>query len=161
LKIDMLLRGERWHWCDPGLTREKNVSEFDQVDRNVGRTINRLAEDVRYSLDLAGLPVLREGGVVGHGAEVEVDFGNDAAGGIYVTWQPAERLVESAGNALLQGEFDDICIQQSAAIKTAMKEAIASILESLGFRVDESNDDMRPISIRVTSRAESNRQQGE
>lgn len=124
--------------------------EFDEVDDDAGRALDVLADQVLRSLEAAGLPAFRSGGGEdASGAEIEVDRGDDAAGGVHVTWRPAAQLVDDAGDALLQGRLSDHAIQRSGAIKFAMKDAIGSVLTVFGFVVDDSEDDMRPASIRV------------
>jgi hypothetical protein len=124
--------------------------EFNQVDDEVNRALSALADQVLQSLKSTGLPVFHSNaGEDLSGAEIEVDRGDDAAGGVYVSWRPDSQLVNDASDALLQGRLDDPVIRKSGAIKVAMKDAIGSVLAIFGFVVEDSGDDMRPVSVRV------------
>ncbi|MER5739699.1 hypothetical protein ABT117_29065 [Streptomyces sp. NPDC002262] len=126
------------------------VNEFERVEGDDEAALQGLASQVAEELELAGLTVIREGDVDA-GAEIEIDKGADEAGGVYVTWSPNSRLSLAAAVAVQQGRFDEPAIQHSGMVKRIMREAIFELLRSARFGVERSGDDMRPLSIRVTS----------
>ncbi|MFG3002249.1 hypothetical protein [Streptomyces sp. NPDC048340] len=128
------------------------MSEFERVEGTVEAALNMLADQVADELELAGLSVLK-GGNADAGAEIEVDAGEDEAGGVYVTWCPGSQLSLAAAVAVQQGRFDEPMIQHSGTVKRIMLDAISAILQSSRFSVEQSTDDMRPLAIRVTSSA--------
>lgn len=83
------------------------------------------------------------------GAEVGVDGGNDAAGGVFVGWQASPRLNHCASLAFRLRQLDEPVPQHSSAIGAAMMEAMAAILASAGFRVEDARDEYRPQQLRV------------
>ncbi|WP_455362300.1 hypothetical protein [Streptomyces sp. SYSU K21746] len=126
------------------------MTEFERVEGGVAAALKILADQVAQDLELAGLSVLKEG-EGGVGAEIEVDAGADEAGGVYVSWCPDSRLSLEAAVAVQQGRFDEPAVQHSGAVKRIMRDAISVILQSSGFGVEQSTDDMRPLAIRVIS----------
>ncbi|MEW1550635.1 hypothetical protein [Streptomyces tsukubensis] len=126
------------------------MDEFEHVESDSEVALEMLASQVAGELELAGLTVLREGNIHA-GAEIDVDTGADESGGIYVTWSTNSRLSLAAALAVQQGRFDDPAIQHSGTVKQIMRKAIFELLQSARFGVEESDDEMRPLSIRVTA----------
>src|SRR5215208_5841377 len=81
-----------------------------------------LADAVRSELTGAGLPVGDESDAGFAGAEAEVDLGDDAA----------TRRTDVIGNA--------------------MRDSMITILCAAGFEASPSDDDMRPLALRVHPR---------
>ena len=126
------------------------MSEIDRVGDDVQASLEVIANRVMEILGLAGLNVVssnRRGDEAG--AEVEVDLGADAAGGVYVVWHPDRRLAGKASESVMQERFDDPIIKLSGSVGEAMKLAISAILTSAGFQICEPSDDMRPLSVQV------------
>ena len=110
-----------------------------------------LADAVRQELTKAGLPVGDDPD--DDGAEIEVDLGDDAAGGVFVTWRPGKVDVEAANRSLLDGGFDDTSQRRTDATATIMRDAMIAVLAGAGFDVRPSDDVMRPLALRVNERA--------
>jgi len=106
-----------------------------------------LADAVRSELTGAGLPVGDESG-----AEVEVDLGDDASGGVFVTWRAGSLHVEDANRSLIDGGFDDAATRRTDVIGTAMRDSMITILSAAGFEASPSDDEMRPLALRVHPR---------
>lgn len=126
------------------------MSGIERVSDAVQGSLGAIADLAMEVLHMAGLNVFpsdRRGDEAG--AEVEVDLGDDAAGGVYVVWHPDPRLVSRASESVMQEQFDDPVIEFSGSVSAAMKLAISAILVSAGFQTCEPSDDMRPLSIQV------------
>ncbi|WP_051845063.1 hypothetical protein [Streptomyces globisporus] len=106
---------------------------------------------MRNALAAAGLPVLTPGldRVLAGGAEVEVDHGADAAGGVYVGWLTSPRLRECTSRAFRPRLLDDPLLRHSSEIATAMMRSMAAILASAGFAVEDARDEYRSHQLRV------------
>jgi hypothetical protein len=111
-----------------------------------------LADAVRSELTGAGLPVGDESDAGFAGAEVEVDLGDDAAGGVFVTWRAGSLHVEAANRSLIDGGFDDAATRRTDVIATTMRDAMITILRAAAFDASLSDDDMRPLALRVHPR---------
>jgi hypothetical protein len=111
-----------------------------------------LADAVRSELTGAGLPVGDESGAGSAGAEVEVDLGDDASGGVFVTWRAGSLHVEDANRSLIDGGFDDAATRRTDVIGTAMRDSMITILSAAGFEASPSDDEMRPLALRVHPR---------
>jgi hypothetical protein len=128
------------------------VSDFKQAEEVVKAGWAQLAGGVLVELQLAGLPTsLISDAAFSVGAEIEVDPGDDEAGGVFVTWRPDERLSGAAAESVRNGRFDDAVVQHSGSVALFMRNAIIEILKSAGFSVEPSMDDMRPLSAHVIS----------
>jgi hypothetical protein len=46
-------------------------------------------------------------------------------------------------------QLDEPVLQHSGAIKGAMMKAMAAIMESAGFRVEDAGDEYRPMQLRI------------
>ncbi|WP_258314797.1 hypothetical protein [Streptomyces sp. Act143] len=110
-----------------------------------------LSWKVRNELAAAGLPVLAPGinSVLAGGAEVEVDDGADAAGGVFVGWQASPRLQACASRAFGLKQLDEPVLRHSSAVRAAMLQAMAAVLSSAGFSVEDARDEYRPQELRV------------
>jgi hypothetical protein len=122
---------------------------FETVD-GVERALRAdLADAVRTELTGAGLPVGDESDAGFTGAQIEVDLGDDAAGGVFVTWRAGALHVEAANRSLIDGGFDDAAADRTRLIGTTMRDAMVTVLAAAGFDVSPSDDDMRPLALRV------------
>lgn len=124
---------------------------FEKVGAEESARLEALAAKVRDELPAAGLPVLAPGlhHALAGGAEVEVDDGADAAGGVYVDWEASPRLRECAVRALRLRLMDDPVLRRPGQISAAMMHAMAAILTSAGFTVEDPDDEYRPFHLRV------------
>jgi hypothetical protein len=126
---------------------------FEKVSGDELAGLEALALRVRNELAAAGLPVLIPGmaPVLASGAEVEVDAGADAAGGVFVGWAASPRLRECALRALRLRLTDDPVLRHSDQVGSAMMQAMAVVLASAGFTVEDADHEYRPRELRVVS----------
>jgi hypothetical protein len=108
-----------------------------------------LAAAVRDVLAGAGLPVPDDATSGERGAQLEVDLGTDAAGGVFVTWRVGAAHVEDTNRSLLDGRFDDAAARRSGMAAVAMRDAMIEILRFDGLDARPSDDVMRPLALRV------------
>ncbi|HEX6684735.1 MAG TPA: hypothetical protein VF062_18165 [Candidatus Limnocylindrales bacterium] len=121
-----------------------------------------LAAAVRDELVAAGLPVLP----LGSGGRGHDDDDRHAAGGLsiyeaetdqvlWVGWATSEALRDAAVNAMEVGAYRadgsemHPAIRHSGTVQFAIAKAVATILESAGYRVEEDFDDLQPGVIQV------------
>jgi hypothetical protein len=126
---------------------------FEKVSAEELAGMEKLARRVRTELAAAGLPVPAPGlsPVLAGGAEVEVDDGADTAGVVFVRWTASPRLQACTSRALRLRRLDDPLLRHSAQIAAAMMQAMAAILTSAGFTVQDAHDDYRPYELRVAA----------
>lgn len=124
---------------------------FEQVSADELASREALARKVRNELAAAGLPVLTPGlnPVLAGGAEVMVDNGADLAGGVFAGWSASPRLQACTSRALRLRLLDDPLLRHSSEIAAAMMQAMATILTSAGFTVQDANDEYRTHQLRV------------
>jgi hypothetical protein len=128
------------------------MTGFQHVPFNTADSYNTLAALIYSALEIAGLPAHYHSiGSMRPGAEIEVDTGDDDAGGVYVIWRPSEQLSLAAAEQVRQGKLSDPVIEHSGSVKLVMRDAIITILASAGFSLQPSTDDMRPLAIQVRS----------
>ena len=127
---------------------------FEKAGREVVDARERVAARVREELAAAGLPVAASGAymgmLLGQGAEVTVDDGADATGGVVIRWRCHPVLRERALSAFPRLVEDPVFLHQ-AAVEQAMLVAITAVLCSAGFTVIDNPDDMDPMSLKVES----------
>ncbi|MGV4926059.1 hypothetical protein K2224_17160 [Streptomyces sp. BHT-5-2] len=124
--------------------------DYANVSDEVIANRNFLADKVHRELELAGIATLRQGdGEERAGAQIEVDLGDDSAGGVFVSWNPHPILSQAASDAVRKGQLQAPVIRHSGAVVSHVRDAITGILVSAGFRVDVADDDMRPLAVRV------------
>lgn len=129
--------------------------DYREAPEDVIAERNALADEVCRELMLAGVPAFREDRDDQAGAQVEVDTGDDAAGGVFVDWKPDPALRRAAVDSMQRGDQTAPVIRHDGAICSHMQKAIIGILTSAGFQADAAaafDGDMRPLSVRVTSR---------
>ncbi|OPG10944.1 hypothetical protein B1R27_00015 [Streptomyces sp. GKU 895] len=124
---------------------------FERVSAEESAALEALSWKVRNELAAAGLPVLAPGlnTILAGGADVEVDDGADAAGGVFVGWTTSPRLQACASRAFRLKQLDDAVLRHSNAVGAAMMQAIAAVLSSAGFSVEDARDEYRPQQLRV------------
>lgn len=128
------------------------VDGYRQVSEAVVAERLRLASSVASILNEAGLPVMIDHGrACSGGAVVEVDRGDDAAGGVYVSWQPDVSLTERNNSHLLTGDLDHVDIAFSGRVCESMMEAMLAILRYRGVDAAAASDDLRPHTLRVSA----------
>ncbi|MET7399426.1 hypothetical protein ABZS66_38685 [Dactylosporangium sp. NPDC005572] len=105
----------------------------------VGR--HALAERVCVALAYAGVRARPgPGAPVEGGAEVEIDAGNDEAGGVYVRWTPSPELSKAVRDSLIAGRTHDPVVDLYGSVSLSMRDALIDVLRHSGFRVLAVND---------------------
>ncbi|MET7476890.1 hypothetical protein ABZT17_21305 [Streptomyces sp. NPDC005648] len=124
---------------------------FERVSAEESAALEALACKVRNELAAAGLPVIAPGldPALTGGAEVDIDDGADAAGGVYVAWQPSSRLRACASRAFRLKQLNEPVLAHSSAVGVALMHAMSAVLTSAGFRVEETRDEYRPHQLRI------------
>ena len=125
---------------------------FERVSGAEFADMKALAQRVRNELAAAGLPVLPDlNPVLAGGAVVEVDGGADMAGGVFTRWCASPRLRECTSRAFRLRLLDDPLLRHSSQVEAAMMRAMAAILISAEFTVEDTNDEYRPHHLRLVS----------
>ncbi|WP_432017177.1 hypothetical protein [Streptomyces hydrogenans] len=124
---------------------------FERVGAEESAALRKLARRVRDELAAAGLPVVAPGldPVLAGGAVVDTDDGADAAGGVFVAWQASPCLRDCASRAFRLKQLDEPVLRHSSVVGAAMMQAMAQILASVGFSVEDARDEYRPQQLRV------------
>ncbi|WP_020140643.1 hypothetical protein [Streptomyces sp. 351MFTsu5.1] len=125
---------------------------FERVSAEEAAALEALSWKVRNELAAAGLPVLAPmmDSVLAGGAEVDVDDGADAAGGVFISWKTSPRMQACARRAFGLKQLHEPVLRHSHAVGAAMIEAMAAVLSSAGFTVENARDDYhRPQQLRV------------
>lgn len=124
---------------------------FERVSVEEAAALQALSWKVRNELAAAGLPVVAPGmdSVLAGGAEVDVDDGADAAGGVFVAWTASPRLQACARLAFGLKQLNEPVLRHSSAVGAAMMQAMAAVLSSAGFIVEDARDEYRPQQLRV------------
>ncbi|WP_189324424.1 hypothetical protein [Streptomyces flaveus] len=127
--------------------------DYIEAPGDVIKARNELADQVCRDLELAGIPAFRQEGSPWDraGAVVEANPSGDAAGGVFVEWNPHPTVSQAVADSVQSGEFPAKVIQHSGVISSCMRDAIIGILESAGFQADAADDDMRPMAVRVAT----------
>ncbi|WP_369149134.1 hypothetical protein [Streptomyces sp. R44] len=122
---------------------------FERVGVEESAALQKLARRVRDELAAAGLPVVAPelDPVLAGGAEVDIDDGDDAAGGVFVGWQASPRLRACASRAFRLKQLDEPVLRHSSAVQGAMVQAMAQVLASAGFSVEDARDEYRPPAV--------------
>ncbi|MFD8985483.1 hypothetical protein, partial [Streptomyces sp. NPDC059564] len=124
---------------------------FERVGVEESAALEKLAWKVRNELAAAGLPVLAPGmnPVLAGGAEVDIDDGADTAGGVFVAWQASPRMRACASRAFRLKQLDEPVLRHSSAVGAAMMRAMAQVLASARFSVEDARDEYRPQQLRI------------
>jgi hypothetical protein len=126
------------------LRQEDSVtSEFEHLRADDATLAARreLVQRVCTALTYAGVPAFPSDGVSARpGAAVEVDGGNDEAGGVYVWWKPSPELSRTVVDNLTADRTDDPADQLFLSISLAMRDAMMLILRQSGLRVGPVDD---------------------
>jgi hypothetical protein len=107
--------------------------------------------DARAALIAVGIPAFDTQSLSSTGgARFEVDAGDDAAGGIYVSWRFSRDLEEELGRYYLRKDFTHPTLKYSGQVRRTMRDAILAVLTAAGFSAQPSKDDMRPLAISIS-----------
>lgn len=109
--------------------------------------IRQLAELTRAALISHGFsPATGELG----GFAVEIDAGDDEAGGVYIKWKSPISVSLKLTELIRSPEMESPFLAQVAQYSSGMQKALADSLKLSGFLVELEND-VRPFGIRVIS----------
>lgn len=127
--------------------------EYKKIDDESIDRLMLLANEVSQKLQLAGFIAQVFAGAEFDldfvGMKIEVDTGDNAAGGVWVDWCSSRELRGLAAESVRNHVFDSRDIIHSGTVSEAMQRAIFAILYSAGFAVENSDEDMRPFEVRV------------
>ncbi|MFJ5952436.1 hypothetical protein [Streptomyces noursei] len=124
--------------------------DYTNVSDEIRAHRDNLADKVRQELMLAGIPAFRRESPEGRGgAHIEVDLGDDAAGGVFVNWETHPDLSQAACESVRNGQLQAPAIRHSGTVALHMRDAIIGILVSAGLQAEVEADDMRPLTVRV------------
>ncbi|MFD8133591.1 hypothetical protein [Streptomyces mirabilis] len=102
---------------------------FERVGAEESAALESLAWKVRNELAAAGLPVL--------------------ASGMNPVLTGGAGLRACASRAFRLKQLDEPVLRHSSAVGAAMTEAMAQVLASAGFSVEDARDEYRPQQLRV------------
>lgn len=128
--------------------------ELNKASHEIITARRHLAKYVGAELRRAGLPVIGPGtdDLTTPGAMIEVGFGNDAAGGVFLGWATSSELRQQAVDAVAANDLNHPAILHKGAICQAMVTAMSTILADVGFVVKPTDDrDYRPLQAQICS----------
>ncbi|MFI9453107.1 hypothetical protein [Amycolatopsis sp. NPDC052450] len=112
-----------------------------------------LGDRTEAVLRAAGFPVIVEPDPDDHrdagGAVIEVDVFEGACG-VWVDWVVARPWRDEAFRFLVAGDKENPRVRQQIAVHAAMRTALTAVLTAAGLTVVPSDDDMRPLELKVT-----------
>jgi hypothetical protein len=125
--------------------------EFEYTSSDAAERLTDLADHAHLILVAAGIPAFDSNSPnPSGGAEIEVDTGDDQAGGVYISWSFSRELAEEISGYLLDQEYSQPRIQYSSKIRLAMRDAIITILNAAGLTAGPAEDDIRVFAVRVS-----------
>jgi hypothetical protein len=128
------------------------VTEYRQVSEAEAEKLRETAQLVMSTLIHFGFRAttpLENAGL--GGAEVEVDTGDDAGGGVHVHWAVPHSLNNEAISHIMGGDQDHPSVRQSKSIRDLMFQVIMTVLIADGFDVRPSDDGMNAGFIDILS----------
>ncbi|MGW1432912.1 hypothetical protein ACWD6K_30350 [Streptomyces sp. NPDC002431] len=123
-----------------------------EADRLRGLAAAVAADLARSGLVVSGQQNQHRETSVG-GLRVEVDEFDDAAGGIWLHWEGHPSLRKATIEALRGQRLDDPVIAAAGRIQERMASTILCMLGALGYVAEASDDDYRPLAVKVLSAA--------
>ncbi|NUR03088.1 MAG: hypothetical protein HOY79_43240 [Streptomyces sp.] len=119
----------------------------DRVSEDALRQIRELADLAAATLKSHGFSLAADefGGFI-----VEIDAGDDEAGGVYIKWKSPTAVSSKVTELIRSQELKSPFLAQAAQYSSSMQKALANSLKLSGFLVD-LEDDMRPFGVRVIS----------
>jgi hypothetical protein len=129
------------------------VFSLPRVPDEVFARWRELAREVSDALNFAGVSAfLAEEQLNLPGAEIEIDAGDDEAGGVFVNWRPSGQLRESVIEDAKSGDPSTPSLKLYTAIGACMQRAVLGILEESGFDAVPFDDGERPPVVHVLGR---------
>jgi hypothetical protein len=102
----------RWPGQLPSTQEVGLMVDFHHVSGQAAECLKELADRARATLLAAGIPVSdSESTSLTGGALIEVDTGDEAAGGVYISWDLSRELNDEINNYLLSGQTSHPTIQ--------------------------------------------------
>jgi hypothetical protein len=96
--------------------------KFEHVSTQAAERMRDLADRARVVLVSAGIPAFDISSPDPRGgAEIDVDTGDDEAGGVYITWRVSRGLTEEISNYVLGHEHSHPRVQYSGQIHLAIR----------------------------------------
>ncbi|WP_431992079.1 hypothetical protein [Streptomyces albogriseolus] len=117
----------------------------DHMSEETLRDIRELAELTTMTLKSHGFsPAFGDFG----GFSVEIDAGDDEAGGVYITWKLPNLISSKVKELIRSQELQSPFLARVAQHSSDMQKTLADSLQLSGFLIEVA-DDMRPFGIRV------------
>ncbi|WP_149547372.1 hypothetical protein [Streptomyces marokkonensis] len=117
----------------------------DHMSEETLRGIRELAELTTMTLKSHGFsPAFGEFG----GFSVEIDAGDDEAGGVYIAWKLPNLISSKVKELIRSQELQSPFLARVAQHSSDMQKMLADSLQLSGFLIEVA-DDMRPFGIRV------------
>lgn len=125
--------------------------EFEHIDSEASERLRDLADRARVTLIAAGIPAFdSEDSSPRGGAEIEVDTGDDEAGGVYISWAFSRELTDEIGGYLLSNQLSHPTIKYTGKVAAAMRDAIVAILNAAGLSARAAEDDIRTYAVSLS-----------
>ncbi|MGA5885349.1 hypothetical protein ACPCK4_23615 [Streptomyces cellulosae] len=117
----------------------------DHMSEETLRGIRELAELTTMTLKSHGFsPASGDCG----GFSVEIDAGDDEAGGVYIAWKLPNLISSKVKELIRSQELQSPFLARVARHSSDMQKTLADSLQLSGFLIEVA-DDMRPFGIRV------------
>ena len=117
----------------------------DHMSEETLRGIRELAELTTMTLKSHGFsPASGDCG----GFYVEIDAGDDEAGGVYIAWKLPNLISSKVKELIRSQELQSPFLARVAQHSSDMQKTLADSLQLSGFLIEVA-DDMRPFGIRV------------
>lgn len=128
------------------------MADFGHVSEPEAEKLYRIARRAKASLRNFGFRANNppDTSDVG-GAVVEVDTGDDPAGGVHVRWSLPKSVNEEVVRHVVAGEVEHPSIAQAEAISDLMSQVIVAVLVADGFDARISDDGMNAGFIDILS----------
>lgn len=125
--------------------------EFEHIDNQAQERLRDLADRARVTLIAAGIPAfdILSSSPRG-GAKIEVDTGDDEAGGVYISWALSQELTDEISGYLLSNQLSHPTIQSFCKVRLAMRDAIIAILRAADLPARPAEDDIRALAVSLS-----------
>lgn len=127
------------------------LSGLQHVDDEAAARLRDVATRARAALGSAGIPAFdSEASSPDGGASVQVDSGDDAAGGVYVYWVLSRSLTNDINAHIIDKQFTHPTVEYSGVVYGAMRDALLAILSASGFSAELADEDIRPFAVVIS-----------
>ncbi|MFL4493064.1 hypothetical protein ACJ6WD_17720 [Streptomyces sp. VTCC 41912] len=107
------------------------MHDFKNAPADIIVEREKLAEQAQRELELSGVVTFQMAMKVQVGAGIEVDRGDDAAGGVFVTWKPHPTLSTATVEILQNGEYQAQAIRHHGTATAALSSDASATLACL------------------------------